>query len=36
MTSDGKVRATFTGLTRNPAEFVAFLKKAREQRVASR
>jgi thiol:disulfide interchange protein DsbD len=36
MTSDGKVRATFTGLTRNPAEFVAFLKKAREQKVASR
>ena len=36
MTPDGKVRATFSGLTRNPTEFVAFLKKAREQRVASR
>ena len=33
---DGKVRATFSGLTRNPAEFVAFLKRAREQEVASR
>ena len=36
MTSDGKVRATFSGLTRNPAEFVGFLRKAREQKVASR
>jgi thiol:disulfide interchange protein DsbD len=34
MTSDGKVRATFSGLTRNPSEFVAFLRSAREQRVA--
>ena len=36
MTSDGKVRATFSGLSRNPAEFIAFLKGAREQHVASR
>lgn len=36
MTSDGKVRATFSGLTRNPAEFIAFLKGARERQVASR
>jgi thiol:disulfide interchange protein len=28
MTPDGKVRATFSGLTRNPAEFIAFLKRA--------
>ncbi len=27
--ADGKVRSTFTGLTRNPAEFVAFLVRAR-------
>jgi thiol:disulfide interchange protein len=27
--ADGKVRATFTGLTRNPAEFIAFLQRAR-------
>jgi thiol:disulfide interchange protein DsbD len=27
--SEGKVRATFTGLTRNPAEFIAFLRRAR-------
>jgi thiol:disulfide interchange protein len=26
---DGKVRSTFTGLTRNPAEFIAFLRRAR-------
>jgi thiol:disulfide interchange protein DsbD len=26
---DGTVRATFSGLTRNPAEFIAFLRKAR-------
>jgi thiol:disulfide interchange protein DsbD len=25
---DGKVRATFSGLTRNPAEFIAFLERA--------
>ena len=25
---DGKVRATFSGLTRNPAEFIAFLRRA--------
>jgi thiol:disulfide interchange protein len=36
MTPDGKVRATFSGLTRNPADFIAFLKRARESRVASR
>ncbi|MDQ6768892.1 MAG: thioredoxin family protein [Gemmatimonadota bacterium] len=45
---DGKVRATFSGLSRNPAEFIAFLrraqvkatsellKRARERQVASR
>ena len=27
--SDGKVRATFTGLTRDPAEFIAFLQRGR-------
>ena len=27
--ADGKVRATFTGLTRDPAEFIAFLQRAR-------
>jgi thiol:disulfide interchange protein DsbD len=26
---DGKVRATFSGLTRDPAEFIAFLRRAR-------
>ena len=34
MTPDGKVQATFSGLTRDPAEFVLFLKRARERRVA--
>jgi thiol:disulfide interchange protein len=33
---EGKVRATFSGLSRNPAEFIAFLKGARERRIASR
>jgi thiol:disulfide interchange protein DsbD len=33
---DGKTRATFSGLTRNPAEFVAFLRSARERKVATR
>jgi thiol:disulfide interchange protein len=28
MTPDGNVRAAFSGLTRNPAEFVAFLRRA--------
>jgi thiol:disulfide interchange protein DsbD len=36
MTPDGKVQATFSGLTRDPAKFVLFLKAARERRVASR
>jgi thiol:disulfide interchange protein len=36
MTPEGKVRATFSGLTRNPAEFVLFLRGARERKVASR
>jgi thiol:disulfide interchange protein DsbD len=36
MTPDGKVRATFTGLTRNPAEFIRFLERARARQVASR
>ena len=27
--SDGTVRATFSGLTRNPADFIAFLRRAR-------
>jgi thiol:disulfide interchange protein DsbD len=34
--TDGKVRATFSGLTRNPAEFIAFLQRARAPQVASR
>jgi thiol:disulfide interchange protein DsbD len=34
MGPDGKVLATFSGLSRNPAEFIAFLKSARERRVA--
>jgi thiol:disulfide interchange protein len=36
MAPDGKVRATFSGLTRNPADFISFLKRARESSVASR
>jgi thiol:disulfide interchange protein DsbD len=36
MTPEGKVQATFSGLTHNPADFVAFLQHARERRVASR
>lgn len=36
MTPEGKVQATFSGLTRNPAEFVAFLRRARERKLASR
>ena len=28
MTPDGKVRATFSGLTRTPADFIAFLRRA--------
>jgi thiol:disulfide interchange protein DsbD len=28
VTSDGKIRATFSGLSRNPAEFIAFLRRA--------
>jgi len=36
MAPDGKVLATFSGLSRNPAEFIAFLKTARERRLASR
>jgi thiol:disulfide interchange protein DsbD len=36
ITADGKVRATFSGLSRNPAEFIAFLKRARERRLAAR
>jgi thiol:disulfide interchange protein DsbD len=34
MTPEGKVRATFSGLTRNPAEFILFLRRAREAKVA--
>jgi thiol:disulfide interchange protein DsbD len=34
--ADGKVRATFSGLTRNPAEFIAFLQRSRAAQVASR
>jgi thiol:disulfide interchange protein len=33
---NGDVRGTLSGLTRNPAEFVAFLQRARAKRVASR
>ncbi|HEX3534866.1 MAG TPA: cytochrome c biogenesis protein CcdA [Gemmatimonadaceae bacterium] len=36
MTPDGKVRATFSGLSRDPAKFIAFLKGARERPLASR
>jgi len=36
MAPDGKVLATFSGLSRNPAEFIAFLKRARERQLASR
>jgi thiol:disulfide interchange protein DsbD len=36
MTPNGKVQATFSGLTRNPAEFVGFLRRARERKLASR
>jgi thiol:disulfide interchange protein len=36
MGTDGKVLATFSGLTRNPAEFIAFLQRARTAHVASR
>ncbi len=32
----GEVRGTLSGLTRNPAEFVAFLRRARAPRVATR
>ena len=32
---DGKTRATFSGLTRDPADFIAFLQKARAARVAA-
>jgi thiol:disulfide interchange protein DsbD len=32
----GEVRGTLSGLTRDPAEFVAFLRRARAARVASR
>jgi thiol:disulfide interchange protein DsbD len=33
--SDGKVRGTFSGLSRDPAEFIAFLKRARIASVAT-
>jgi thiol:disulfide interchange protein DsbD len=33
--ADGRVREIFSGLTRNPAEFIAFLQRARARRVAS-
>ena len=34
--ADGRVRGTFSGLTRDPALFIAFLERARSARVASR
>jgi thiol:disulfide interchange protein DsbD len=34
--ADGRVRGTFSGLTRDPAVFIAFLQRARTARVASR
>ncbi|MFL5466240.1 MAG: protein-disulfide reductase DsbD family protein [Gemmatimonadaceae bacterium] len=34
--SDGKTRATLSGLTRDPAEFIAFLESALTAKVASR
>ncbi|MFL5488617.1 MAG: protein-disulfide reductase DsbD family protein [Gemmatimonadaceae bacterium] len=34
--ADGRARATFSGLTRDPAEFIAFLERARTTKVASR
>ena len=33
---DGRVRGTFSGLTRNPSVFIAFLERARSTQVASR
>jgi len=33
--AEGKVRGTFSGLTRNPAEFIAFLRRARTSSVAT-
>jgi thiol:disulfide interchange protein len=33
--ADGKIRGTFTGLTRDPAEFIAFLKRARIASIAT-
>lgn len=33
--ADGKIRGTFSGLTRDPAEFIAFLKRARIASVAT-
>jgi len=33
--ADGNVRATFSGLTRNPTEFITFLERARAPRIAS-
>ena len=33
---EGKIRETFAGLTRDPAQFIAFLQRARARRVASR
>jgi len=34
MDADGKVRATFSGLTRSPAEFIGFLQRARTSAAA--
>jgi len=34
MDADGKVRATFSGLTRSPAEFIEFLQRARTSAAA--
>jgi thiol:disulfide interchange protein len=33
--ADGKIRGTFSGLTRNPAEFIAFLQRARARQIAT-
>jgi thiol:disulfide interchange protein DsbD len=33
--ADGKAKATFSGLTRDPSEFIGFLQKARAGRVAT-
>jgi thiol:disulfide interchange protein DsbD len=33
--ADGRIRSTFSGLTRDPSEFIAFLRKARAAEIAT-